>query len=92
MKREKFGLAGSVTVIGSIYLLALALAPSSGLSNPSYEAASGNAAADKLLTCPYAAHARLATDRLLELHRGMLGEQTQHPGRPAWGNGKLTVF
>ena len=92
MKREKFGFAGSVTVIGAIYLVALALAPTPGLSNPSHEAASGNAAADKAVTCPYAAHARLARDRLLELHRGMLSERTQLPARPAWGNGKLTVF
>ena len=96
MKTEKFGLPGSVTVVGLVYLLALAFTPTASRSAPSGQTAfdapaavpgkGGNA------VCPYLAHAEYAIERLMEAHHGKRGEQAEFPVAPRPGPGRLTIF
>ena len=97
MKTAKLGLPGSVTVIGLIYLLALALAPAPGVAAPADQASPGapTAAAGLETTapvCPHARHVQHVIDGFVEAHRTILERPAAVPSMPAWGGGRLTVF
>ena len=97
MKATKFGFAGSVTVIGFIYLIALALAPTPGLSaqNGHFLPVSPAAAVDTTAAapvCPYTLHAGYVMDRRIEAHHENLRRPRELPARRGWRSGRLTVF
>ena len=97
MKAEKFGLPGSASIVGLVYLLALAFAPAASRSAPSGQTAPdapaavpGNGVSSAV--CPYVAHAEYATQRLMDVHHGELGEPAKVPVAPRPGPGRLTIF
>ena len=97
MKARKFGLPGSVTVIGFVYALALAFGPTPGLSAPGGQTASDRpatlaAGGPTSAVCPHVAHAEYVMARLMQAHRGLLKQADDVPMRPAWGTGNLTSF
>ena len=96
MKTAKLGFPVSVTVIGTIYLLALTFAPAPGVaaSGPTSPGApTGTVGFETTASvCPYTRHTRLVIDRFVEAHRTILERPAGIPSVPAWGGGRLTVF
>ena len=97
MKTAKLGLPGSVTVIGLIYLLALALAPAPGAAAPAGQTSPGASTGVVGLettasVCPYPRHTQHVIDGFVEAHRAILQRPAGIPSTPAWGGGRLTVF
>ena len=97
MKTAKLGLPGSVTVIGLVYLLALALAPAPGTAAPAGQTSPGASTGAAGLgttasVCPYTRHAKHVIDGFIEAHRTILERPSGMPSMPAWGGGRLTVF
>ena len=94
MKTSKLGLPGSVTVIGLIYVLALALAPTPGMSAPGDQTGNGlstQVRGPETVTgnCP---HVRYVVETLAGAHRAPKQRPWEMPSMPAWGTGRLTVF
>lgn len=97
MKTAKLGLPGSVTVIGLVYLLALALAPAPGTAAPAGQTSPGASTGAVGLgttasVCPYTRHAQHVIDGFIEAHRTILERPAGMPSMPALGGGRLTVF
>jgi len=97
MKNANLGLPGSVTVIGMIYLIALAFAPMPAAAAPADQTSlGGSARAVGLATtgaiCPHPWHEKQAMVRLIEAHRILIKVPTGMPPAPAWNTGRLTVF
>ena len=99
MKAEKFGLPGSVIVVGLIYLMALAFAPTSALSAPDGraipvpDASAGLAAGGTTLAvCPNVLHAGYGMNRFVAAHRDISRQPDDVPVGPGWGSGRLTMF
>ena len=96
MKNAILGLPGSVAVIGTIYLLALAFAPAPGAaaSGPTLPGASTEALGleTTAAVCPYTLHAKHVIVGFIEAHRTILERPAGLPSEPAWGGGRLTVF
>ena len=97
MKSEKYGLPGSVAIVGLVYLLALAFAPSPGLSAPGQQAARDLPAVltssdTTALVCPGIPHTQRAMARFLAAHREF--SKRSHDGQAGFGlgTGKLTIF
>ena len=94
MKTSKFGLPGSVTVIGLVYLLALALAPTPGISAPGGQTGTGlstriHGPEPAIGSCPYA---RSISETLTGERRASIRKPRKMPSMPPWGTGRLTVF
>jgi len=97
MKTAKLGLPGSVTVIGLVYLLALALAPAPGTAAPAGQTSPGAFTGavgleTSAAVCPHTRHAKHVIDGFIEAHRTILERPAGIPSVPAWGGGRLTVF
>ena len=97
MKTATLGLPGSVTVIGLIYLLALALAPAPGVAAPAGQTSPGASTGVFGLettapVCPHTRHAQHVIDGFIEAHRTILERPAAIPSMPARGGGRLTVF
>jgi len=97
MKTANLGLPGSVTVIGMVYVIALAFAPMPGAAAPADQTSLGGSTRafgpdTTGAICPHTLYEKHAMTRLIEAHRTLIMVPTGMPSVPAWNTGRLTVF
>lgn len=82
--------------MGTVYAMALALAPTPGAAAPTQTSAEALTQADSLettsLKCPYTQHAKQTMDGVIEAHRTSLERRAKGSSLPAWGTDRLTIF
>jgi hypothetical protein len=94
VKTAKFGLIRSVTVMSTIYLIALALAPTPGVAAPAGATSPGvSTKAVGLETtsvvCPYTQNAK---DGIIEAHRSKLERRAERSSSSARGTDRIMIF